>query len=128
MPKGRYNDPNRKGWHNQYGKTKRYEEVIEAVVANIEAGLSYEDAFSLAGIHRDQLYAWLKDPKKAEPLEQAKLRGKLAHLRRINEGVRTWQSSAWYLERRFRDEFALTKEKQSPQSVKVVFEGEDDEE
>jgi hypothetical protein len=122
MPKGRYKDPNRKGWHNQHGRCNRYEDVIDALVANIEAGLTYEDACTRAGIQRDQLYNWLKDPQKSERLEKAKVEGKFKHLQRINAGEKTWQSSAWFLERRYREEFALTREKTTPPSVTVVFE------
>ena len=122
MPKGRYKDPNKKGWHNQYGPCNRYEDVIDDLCQHIEAGLIYEDACKLAGIHRDQFQTWMRDPKKSQRLEKAKLEGKLRHLRRINEGEKTWQSSAWFLERRYREEFALIKEKPTPPVVTVTFE------
>ena len=67
-------------------------------------------------ISDETFHNWLKDERKiefSEAIKAAKIKNKQYHLNNIKKaGAKSWQASAWYLERVYRDEFAIKKEEQ----------------
>jgi hypothetical protein len=109
---------------------KRSTEVEEKIVAEIKDGATLDGAALLHGIHPVSFLRWrrceLSDAGAERDERCWRCRGcrlqqkvdcaletfKAVHLKRIanatnREGEPIWQASAWLLERRFRDEFAL---------------------
>lgn len=85
-------------------------EIVEEICGYIEDGLLQKDAAVLAGISVSTFHEWdNKHSEFSEALIAAKLRGKAHHIKKIKKADQ-WQSSAWYLERKFPDEFAIKKE------------------
>lgn len=74
--------------------------IILQVIAD---GLSWADASVYVGLKsRTTIHDEAKrNPEFSNALKRAELDGKLYHLRRIKTGGPTWQSSAWFLERKF---------------------------
>ncbi|MDR3063385.1 MAG: hypothetical protein LBU40_04515 [Methanobrevibacter sp.] len=77
-------------------------------------GLTQKDSALMAGITEDTLYKWLKKGREAksgayrkfyEDMEKAKSNFKAHHINLINKD-KSWQSSAWMLERCFPEEFS----------------------
>lgn len=61
-----------------------------------------------AGIHHDTLYEWLKTkPDFSAALEKAEASGEETRLHRIEQAAKKgeWQADAWWLERRYPDEW-----------------------
>lgn len=89
-------------------------ELTAKVVEVLREGNYANTAITVVGIHKDTYYEWLKKGEAGEDgyvdffeaVEAASAeaeREALAVVRRGNEG---WQSSAWFLERRFPSRFA----------------------
>ena len=80
----------------------------------LSAGNNIQDSCALAGIHKDTFYEWLKDPSKtdfSDSIKKAELQCKARNIAIIqNAGPKTWQAAAWWLERRYKDEFSLRSE------------------
>jgi transposase-like protein len=54
-------------------KTKRTPATVKEILSNIEAGLTYQDAASAAGISESTLYAWVQEfPEFSEALTGAR--------------------------------------------------------
>ena len=85
-------------------------EIVKEICGYIEDGLLQKDAQVLAGISKSTFHQWEKDHSDfSDALIAAKTRGKAHHIKKIKKADQ-WQSSAWYLERKFPDEFAIKKE------------------
>lgn len=81
-------------------------EVMASVCEILEAGGSRNDAADVVGVGRSTLhYAIERNPTFGEQVKKAEVAGKLHHLRVIANSD-AWQSSAWFLERKYPDEFA----------------------
>lgn len=91
------------------GKTKATNKTIEIILDAISQGLTQRDASVLAGISEDTLSLWKrKDSDFSEQIRQKEIECKLSHIKNIKEASKkTWQASAWWLERKFKDEFSL---------------------
>lgn len=89
-------------------KIKYSKEVVKEICGFIQAGNNYKDSAIMAGVSYESLNRWRKDNKKfAKALERAKTRHKARLIAIIAKAaVKTWQASAWLLERRFKDEYA----------------------
>jgi hypothetical protein len=87
-------------------------EIVKEICELVESGLNNEDACSYVGINPDTLYTWKKTKTDFnEALLKAKIGNKKYHIDKI-KNAGSWQSSAWYLERVYREEFAIKKEDQ----------------
>lgn len=99
------------------------EELMTKLLDAIKDGLSHAKACDLVGISPASLSAWQQVPEISERIKKAMAEGELYHLQRIKKGVSGWQSSAWFLERRYKSEWAALKEtKQEEKEIKVTFE------
>jgi transposase len=73
----------------------------------LETGLRREDAIILADVSETQFYVWLKKAEFAESIKKAELKNKQRSIVIIqNASKQTWQASAWWLERKYPEEFA----------------------
>lgn len=103
-------------------------EIIQEICKYIRAGNNYEDSAGLAGISRRTLQRWKKTHvpfvtalKKAE--QECKARN-IAIIQKAAE--KSWQAAAWFLERKYHNEFALksirehTGESGQPITIKII--------
>jgi hypothetical protein len=80
--------------------------VKRRIVACLWLGLSLADALLAAGVSRAAFRrARAVDAKFGRGVKNAAIRGKSYHLRRVARGVENWQSSAWFLERKYGTEY-----------------------
>jgi len=101
--------------------SKYCKEIVEEICGYIESGLTQKDSCILAGIHVDTFHTWRKDkPEFSEAVEAARVKNKQYHIDKIAK-AKTWQASAWYLERVYREEFGIKKEEQK-QPVVIQWE------
>jgi transposase-like protein len=99
--------------------TKLTKELVRDIAEAVSEGMTYTLAAQLHGVTRKTLYNWLKAGEDADDespeaeflhaLKKAEAEGALASLRRVRAGGMSWQSSAWILERRYRDDYAAQK-------------------
>ncbi len=83
-------------------------EKTEEICKHLETGLRREDAWAFAGISEATFYEWLKKPEFSESIKKAELKNKQRNIVIIqNAAKKTWQASAWWLERKYPEEFAL---------------------
>jgi transposase len=93
------------------GRPTKYDpEAVKAIIGAIELGLPYRHAAAYGGITDDTFAAWRKKyPEFSEAVKAAEARavaGRLARIRRAED--ESWQAAAWYLERRYPQEFGRT--------------------
>ena len=89
-------------------KNKASAKTIAIILDAIKEGLTQRDASALAGISEDTLSLWKKDSDFSEQIRQKQIEYKLGLIRNIiKAGEKSWQSSAWLLERKYKDEFSL---------------------
>lgn len=85
-------------------------ELVEKIAAIIADGNFATVACAAAGIAECTFYVWLKDPDKPEFLEairQAEAKAEMKALEAIQNDP-SWQSKAWFLERKFKNNWAKT--------------------
>jgi transposase len=88
--------------------TKFTPPVRQRILDAIALGLTHEQAATSAGIDRETLWAWRKaKPAFSDELEKAAIAGMSARLERIQMAAHegNWQADAWWLERRFPDQW-----------------------
>ncbi len=94
---------------NPVGRPTKYTpETIKAVTDAIGAGMSIEDSCIYADIGKETFYGWkVEFPEFADAVKKAEINGKLRRILRIDKAGKEghWQADAWYLERKFPDEY-----------------------
>lgn len=90
------------------GRRGKFAEVENELLAHLRVGHTDKDACILAGINTDTLYTWLKDkPEFSEAVKKARMVAKDQCVKIIRRAaLKSWPAAAWYLERRFRDEYS----------------------
>lgn len=91
---------------------KYTKEIINQICDELRLGQTREDACAYVGIHKDTFYDWLK--KKSE-FSDAVLKAETECKRRCigiiqKASITTWQAAAWWLERKYKNEFSLRSE------------------
>lgn len=107
-------------------KPKLNKEMVEAILTYKENGLSDKDVCDMVGISQQSFYEWLKEAETginaknpARPVTNYELKVELAegrkkaeaafkayHIQNITKAAKkTWQASAWILERMYPKEF-----------------------
>ena len=90
--------------------TKYTEENLKIILDSIAMGMTQKDAAILAGIGEDTLSRW-KTTKEgfADKLHQKEMECKQRNIALIQKAAKggTWQAAAWWLERKYSDEFSL---------------------
>lgn len=97
---------------------KYSQELADEIVKSIEAGASNKDAATLNGVSEETFYKWSREnladgtpnpeyhPEFPESLKKAETKRKVAMVNRVlTAASRSWQAAAWYLERRYNDEY-----------------------
>lgn len=80
--------------------------VKAQVILHLKLGLSQADALLCCDVSYDAFRRAKKDdPEFARGVKAASARGKAHHLKRVTSGEAGWQSSAWFLERKYGEEF-----------------------
>ena len=83
-------------------------EMTQEICKYLRAGNSQKDSAILAGISEDTFYTWMKKAEFSEPIKKAEQECKARNIAFVQKAAeKTWQAAAWYLERRYHDEFAL---------------------
>ena len=88
-------------------------EIIKEISGYIVDGYNQHDAAIMAGISEALFYEWMKNKIEfIEAIKKAHAEYKHEHLQIIRKAATngSWQASAWLLERRYKDEFALRQE------------------
>lgn len=94
-------------------KEKLTKELVKEAVTLVQSGASNKDVIAYLGVNQATFYRWLSNPKTENQRELCKLlkkaetERKVWHLQRIHKAAEegSWQASAWYLERRYPQEF-----------------------
>jgi hypothetical protein len=105
------------------GPKPKYEDpkIIKPLLQAIEDGLTETDACHLVGIDPDTLRRWKAKEEICGAIKSAIARGKHHHIKRIKAGDQGWQSSAWFLERKYRKEFGKDAAPPPPPNVTISF-------
>lgn len=87
-------------------------EMATILCTHIANGLTQQDAFELEGVAKSTFYAWkaiYQDFQDA--IKKAEIMFKQMHVSNVNRAaIKTWQASAWILERKFKSEFSTRNE------------------
>ena len=97
-------------------KPKLTEELAKQAIDLAKGGASNADIIAWLGVTESTFYSWIRNPKnKAQSalqqgMKKAETERKLWHLQRIHKAAENgdWKASAWYLERRYPNEYART--------------------
>ncbi len=89
-------------------KTKATPKTIAIILDAISQGLTQREASILAGISEDTFSLWKrKDSDFSEQIRQKEIECKLYHIKNIKKASeKSWTASAWWLERKYKDEFS----------------------
>lgn len=84
------------------------EEIVKEICGYLRAGNTQKDSALLSGITEKTFYEWMKKSEFSEPIKKAEQECKARNIAIIQKAAeKTWQAAAWYLERRYHDEYAL---------------------
>lgn len=88
---------------------KYSQEIIDEICKYLKAGNNQHDSAVLAGISDETFHVWRREkPEFSEALKKAEYECKARNIAFIQKAAeKSWQASAWYLERKYNDEFAL---------------------
>lgn len=83
--------------------------TIKIIFDAIADGLTQRDASILAGISEDTLSLWKRQISDfSEQIRQKEIECKRKHIKNIEKASeKSWQASAWWLERKYKNEFSL---------------------
>lgn len=83
-------------------------ETIKRILDLLRTGVRLRVAATAAGISESTLFNWKNQyPEFADQVEQAQAESCVFYLEIIRKAAETnWQAAAWFLERRFPDDFA----------------------
>lgn len=90
------------------GRKSKFDDVQEELLAHLRVGHTDKDACTLAGISTETFYTWLKDiPDFSDTVKKARMVAKDQCVKIVRRAaLRSWPAAAWYLERRFREEYS----------------------
>lgn len=91
------------------GRPTKYHDCKDSILKWVEMGSTYTDACRLEGIAYQTFLEWQdKFPEFTEALEKADALCKARRVARIlAASKKSWQAAAWYLERRYKDEYSM---------------------
>lgn len=88
--------------------TKLTPVMLKTITDAMGTGLSVEDTCLYAGIGKSTFYEWIAEfPEFADAIKTAEVKAKMRRILRIEQAARDghWQADAWYLERKYPEEF-----------------------
>ena len=88
--------------------TKYSKEITEELCSWIRIGNTAKDSAALCGIGESTFYEWKeKHPEFAESIKAADILCKAENIKKIQlASDKDWKASAWWLERKYKKEFA----------------------
>jgi len=90
---------------------KYSKEITKEICGHVENGNTQKDAAQLSGICEDTFYEWMKKTEFSESIKKAESICKNNMIKIIQkEAKQTWQAAAWWLERRYKNEYSLKQE------------------
>lgn len=109
--------------------TKFNPETCHKIIQALEAGNYRKTAAALAGVSEPTFYSWIKQAKEQKTgkkveflksVKKAEEKAKAYHLQQIRKASEngSWQASAWYLERKFPDEWGRREKVEMDANVK----------
>jgi len=100
--------------------TKYTPETVTAIINAIMDGNYKAVAARIAGVSRDTLYEWeSRYPEFSDAIKNAEAVGEAEHVARIKRGPMQWQSSAWFLERKYPDRWGKRERRDTGEGEKV---------
>lgn len=84
--------------------------IVKLIIEVIDKGGTDRDAYTMAGISHQTFYRWISEHSEfSEAVNTARLGGKLEALGAVRSAFKKdWKAAAWYLERKYAEEFART--------------------
>jgi hypothetical protein len=81
---------------------------VNKILEQLQIGMTREDTIVLVGISRETFYVWMREkPDFSDKVLHAEMVCKQRAVVRIQQhGRRDWRAAAWWLERKFKSEFA----------------------
>lgn len=97
-------------------KPKLTEEILQEAIGLVSNGATNKDVYEYIGVAEGTFYRWLREPrndlerKLGQELKRAEQKRKQWCLKRIHAAAENgqWQAAAWYLERKYPNEYAKT--------------------
>lgn len=105
--------------------SKYSKEILEALCKWIRSGNTYKDACMIEGISYQTFNEWRNaKPEFSDAIKKAEAMCKAVRIALVlKAGQKSWQAAAWYLERRFPEEYG--RPKQSDHRNHAAIEGAD---
>jgi hypothetical protein len=95
---------------------------LDEICGYLTEGLNITDSCTIAGISRETYYQWKKRPGVADAFKKAELACKREKIKVIRKAsTNNWTAAAWWLERKYRDEFAVKSIQQHEGTVTVGY-------
>lgn len=96
--------------------------VKKIILDNLALGMSQKDCASLAGIHETTLSRWKeKNADFANEMAQKEIECKRRNIGIVQKAATTtWQAAAWWLERKYSEEFALRQKLEHTGKVHIL--------
>lgn len=95
-------------------KTKKIDKYIDPLLDNLRSGMSYQAAATQAGLALSTVNSWRESDEEFAELFDAAVdyaeAVMLAEIRQQGRAREDWRATAWILERRFPERWALRKE------------------
>lgn len=101
-------------------------EMTETIAKELRTGSNRTDACVMAGISYETFTVWMQKPEFSDAIKKAEVACKNRNIKIIQKAaITTWQAAAWFLERRYRDEYALKhlepgEKPRDPESARAV--------
>jgi len=87
---------------------KYNEDIIKEICDNLKIGINRTDTCDLVGISYETFTVWMQKPEFSERVKKAEIECKKRNISIIQKAaINTWQAAAWWLERKYSEEFAL---------------------
>lgn len=101
--------------------SKKTPERLEIIYKCISDGLSQKDAAVMAGISEDTFSLWKRDDSDfSENIMKKEIQHKQRHIENIKKASdKSWQASAWWLERKHKKEFAQKIENENDLNITI---------
>jgi hypothetical protein len=105
-------------------KNKATARTIKIIMETIRSGATQRDASALAGISEDTLSRWKReDGDFAEQMRQKEIEFKMENVKIIRKAAeKSWQAAAWFLERKYPNEYTNRVRIEQPEPHKTGFE------
>lgn len=84
-------------------------EISQQLCTYLSNGSNRTDAVTLSGIHYDTFLTWMKErPEFSEAIKKAEATCKQRNIQIVQKAaITTWTAAAWWLERKYPNEFGL---------------------